>query len=121
MSSKKATSKNTKKKEKPTLKTATKETKIGAAEKPKKITPAKIGKDGYLDKAIMADSKAIDYICPNNREDRNDSDGHYFVHHCSQVYTKKEHPICSFCKTKTVMIDYDKEEKEDVGKNKKVS
>ena len=119
MNSKKATSKHTK--TKITLATATKEAKIGAAPKPKKITPAKKGKDGKWDKAFMSDSKAIDYVCPNNRKSIHIGEGHFFRHNCSQIYTTKKIPKCPYCDTLTVMIDYDEEEKEkndDTKKNK---
>ena len=120
MSSKKATSKITKKKKKPTLKTATKEAKIGAAEKAKKITAPKKGADGKWDKAFMSESKAVDYVCPNNRKDRLQGAGHFFRHQCSETYNKKTIPKCPYCNTLTVMIDYDEEKKANVEKNKKI-
>jgi len=120
MSLKKATSKVTRKKEKPTLKTATKEANKAPAEKAKKITPPKKGADGKWDKAFMSDSKAVDYVCPNNRKTRLQGEGHFFRHQCSQVYNKKKIPKCPYCDTLTVMIDYDEEKKANVEKNKKV-
>jgi hypothetical protein len=119
MTSKKKISKDIKKKEKPTLKTATKEAKIGTAEKAKKITAPKKGADGKWDKAFMSDSKAVDYVCPNNRKNRLQGDGHFFRHQCSETYSKKKIPKCPYCDTLTVMIDYD-QEKKDVEKDKKV-
>ena len=124
MTSKKKISQNTKKKDKPTLKTATKEAKEGkksAAKKAKKITPPKKGTDGKWDKAFMYDSKAVDYICPNNRKNRLQGNGHFCRHQCSEIYGKKKTPKCPYCKTLTVIIDYDKEEKKDVERDKKTS
>jgi hypothetical protein len=73
-----------------------------------------------LKKAVMIDTRDIEYVCPNNEN------GHHFAMHVSEVLSKKKIPRCPYCKSICKMIDWDKKKKErketddDRRRNKKI-
>lgn len=68
----------------------------------------------YFKSAVMVDSKAISYFCPNNKALTDDLErSHYFAHHCSEKYEKKKIPKCPYCKSLTTLKDYDVKEESD--------
>jgi hypothetical protein len=63
--------------------------------------------------AILADSKSLEYACPNNRSSIQANGGHWYRVCTSETLNAKKRPKCPYCKTTTKMVEYKEIEKKE--------